>query len=138
MVKLIFFKRTNLVIQQIKLLSRTCLSNHFFHSQAPTHVATFAPQLSHCIYSLIYLFITSLQFSKLTMLLSSQFFIHSTLSSVSSSQFFFLSLEVKDDIFGIIDFVQNKFFFGIPIFTRMFQIFCFLVIMMYQIFWIFT
>ena len=53
------------------------------------------------ILSYIYLLLF-LRFSKFTMLLSSQFFKLSTLSSSLFS--ILLSLEVKDDIFGIIDF----------------------------------
>ena len=83
------------------------------------------------ILSYIYLLLF-LWFSKFTMLLSSQFF---KLSPLSSSLFsILLSLEVKDDIFGIIDFVQTKKIFGVPMFTKMFQIFCSFVTRMYKIF----
>ena len=83
------------------------------------------------ILSYIYLLLF-LRFSKFTMLLSSQFFKLSTLSSSLFS--ILLSLEVKDDIFGIIDFVQTKKIFGVPMFTKMFQIFCSFVTRMYKIF----
>jgi len=45
-------------------------------------------------------------------------------------------LEVNDIIFGTIDFVYIKEFFGIQMFIRMYHIFCSLVTRMCQIFWV--